>query len=138
MFHVRRGGRPLAAGVVVSLFAMLVLPAVASAQERPSLKLPTMVASAAAAADWATTYHGLSNYQLREMNPFLRPLERKPGRMITVGAAIDSAAFSVWNVSVGQKHPKIAAAGLWGMAAFRTYLAIQNMRNMKKADRRER
>jgi hypothetical protein len=119
----------------------LLAPALASAQgvpgqPRPNLTLPTIAASAAAAADWATTYHGLSNYQLREVNPFLRPLDRKPGRMITVGAAIDSAAFSVWNVTVGQKHPKVAAAGLWGMAAFRTYLASHNMRNMKKAERR--
>jgi hypothetical protein len=143
MLHACRGRRPLAAGVAVSLLAVLLFPALASAQgvssqPRPNLTLPTIAASAAAAADWATTYHGLSNYQLREVNPFLRPLDRKPGRMITVGAAIDSAAFSVWNVTVGQKHPKVAAAGLWGMAAFRTYLAIHNMRNMKRADRRER
>jgi hypothetical protein len=141
MLHACRGGRPLAAGVVVSLLVASLLPAVASAQgrpdqPRPNLTLPTIAASAAAAADWATTYHGLSNYHLREVNPFLRPLERKPGKMITVGAAIDSAAFSVWNVTVGQKHPKVAAAGLWGMAAFRTYLAIHNMRNMKKAESR--
>lgn len=141
MHHACRGGRPPAAGVVVSLVAVLLLPAVASAQDifnqpRSNLRLPTIAASAAAAADWATTYHGLSNYHLREVNPILRPLDRKPGRMITVGAAIDAAAFSAWNVTVGQKHPKVAAAGLWGMAAFRTYLAIHNMRNMKKADRR--
>ena|SRR5688500_10942475 len=141
MLHACRGRRPLAAGVVVFLIAVLLLPGVAPAQDLasrqpPSLKLPTIAAGAAAAADWATTYHGLSNYHLREVNPFLRPLERKPGKMISVGAAIDSAAFSVWNVTVGQKHPKVAAAGLWGMAAFRTYLAIHNMRNMKKADRR--
>jgi hypothetical protein len=146
MLHAYRGRRPLAAGAAVSLVAALLLPAAVSAQalpephrpghQGPNLRLPTIAASAAAAADWATTYHGLSNYQLREVNPFLRPLERKPGKMITVGAAIDSAAFSVWNVTVGQKHPKVAAAGLWGMAAFRTYLAIHNMRNMKKAERR--
>jgi hypothetical protein len=140
MLHVCRGRRPLAAGIAVSL-VVAVHPAVASAQAlapppRPNLRLPTIAASAAAAADWTTTYHGLSNYHLREVNPFLRPLDRKPGKMITVGAAIDTAAFSVWNVTVGQKHPKVAAAGLWGMAAFRTYLAIHNMRNMKKAERR--
>jgi hypothetical protein len=141
MCHACAGRRPLAAGVVVSLAALLLLPGIASAQDtrnapRPNLTLPTIAASAAAAADWATTYRGLANYRLREVNPFLRPLERQPGRMITVGAAIDSAAFSVWNVTVGPKHPKVAAAGLWGMAAFRTYLAIHNMRNMKKAERR--
>jgi hypothetical protein len=30
----------------------------------------------------------------------------------------------------------MAAAGLWAMAAFRTYLAIHNMRNTTKAERR--
>jgi hypothetical protein len=113
------------------------VPAVASAQTagRP-LQAPTIAASIASAADWATTYHALSNYRLREMNPVLRPFDRTPGKMITLGAVIDAAGMSAWNVTVGKNHPKVAAAGLWGMAAFRTYLAIHNLRNTRKADRR--
>lgn len=98
--------------------------------------LPTIAASAAAAADWASTHHALSNYRLREMNPLLRPFEGRPGQLVTVGAIMDGVAFSAWNMTVGQKHPKVAAAGLWGMAAFRTFLAIHNMRNTKRAERR--
>jgi hypothetical protein len=41
-----------------------------------------------------------------------------------------------WNLIVGRPHPKIAAAGLWGMAAFRTYLAFHNLHNERIAARR--
>jgi len=102
----------------------------------PSLKLPTIVASAAAAADWASTYHALKYYQLREVNPILRPFDDSPGQLISIGAVIDVGAMSLWNVTLGEKHPRVAAAGLWTMAAFRAYLAIHNFRNEQKAARR--
>ena len=129
------GWRLLAVTLVVFL-----LPRLALAQEPSAdisrLKLPTMVASAAAAADWASTYHALKYYQVRETNPLLQSWQREPGKLVTVGAAIDAAAFSAWNVTVGRRHPRLAAAGLWAMAGFRAYLAINNMRNEQKAGRR--
>jgi hypothetical protein len=132
MPYIRKGGQPLAAVLVVCL-----LPAVVSAQEPPSaLRTPTIAASIASAADWATTYHALRNFQVRESNPLLRSLDSTPGRMITMGAAIDVATFSAWNLTMGKKHPRIAAAGLWGMAAFRTYLAVHNIRSSQRAQRR--
>lgn len=134
MPYILQGWRLAAALVVLCLF-----PAVASAQEGSSrLKLPTMAASAAAAADWASTYHALTYFDLRETNPLLQSFQHSPGRLVTVGAAIDAAAFSTWNVAVGRKHPKVAAAGLWAMAAFRSYLVIHNLRNEQKVARRER
>lgn len=121
----------------ISLLVLcLGVPSVAAAQTPPSLKAPTIAASIASAADWASTYHALSNYRVREMNPLLRPLDRTPGKMITLGAAIDVAGISTWNMTMGRKHPKVAMAGLWGMAAFRSYLAIHNLRNTRKAERR--
>src|SRR5215471_6046615 len=72
--------------LAVSLCA---LPHLCAAQETPSLRSATMAASAAAAADWASTYHALKLFQVRETNPLLRPLDRTPGRMITLGAAMD-------------------------------------------------
>lgn len=129
-----RGWRLLAA---VAVFCLL--PGLASAQEADKrLKLPTWAATTAAAADWASTYHALTNYQLREMNPLLQSFQESPGRLVTVGAAIDAAAFSTWNVTVGRKHPRIAAAGLWAMAGFRAYLVIHNLRNTQKVERRPR
>jgi len=131
MPYLYRGWRPVAALFLVCLF-----PAVASAQDTGRLKLPTFAASAAAAADWASTYHTLKHYRVREMNPMLQRFDRTPGRLVTVGAAIDAAAFSTWNLTVGPKHPRLAAAGLWAMAGFRTYLVIHNLRNAEKAGRR--
>ena len=119
----------LAAGVCVAC------PRPATADD---LRVPTIAASAAAAADWASTYHALKYYRVREVNPLLRPFDREPGAMISLGAAIDTGLVSVWNVSMGGRHERIAAAGLWSMAAFRTYLAIHNLRNERRSVRRDR
>lgn len=124
------------AAVVVAWCA---LPALCAAQERPpsqSLRNATMAASAAAAADWASTYHALKLFQVRETNPVLRPFDRSPGKMISLGAAMDIGAISAWNMTVGREHPKVAVAGLWAMTAFRSYLAFHNFRNERRADRR--
>ena len=132
MPHLRRALRALAALVVLCVFA-----APGQAQElRPSLQLPTIAASAAAAADWATTYHALKNYRVRETNPLLHPWQESPGKLVTAGALMDVMAYSAWNMTMGKRHPKIAAAGMWAMAGFRTYLAIHNMRNTQRAARR--
>jgi hypothetical protein len=132
MPHIARGWRLVAAMAVI-----LLLPHAATAQEsRKSLRLPTFAASTAAAADWASTYHALKFYNLRETNPMLQSFQGSPGRLVTVGAAIDAAAFSTWNVTVGRKHPRIAAAGLWAMAGFRAYLVFHNLRNEQKVERR--
>ena len=95
-----------------------------------------MAASIGAAADWASTYHALKFYKVRETNPLLRPLDSKPGSLVTMGALIDAGGFSAWNLSVGRKHPRVAAAGLWAMAAFRGYLALHNLRNERRSERR--
>lgn len=132
MAHIIRGRTAIAA-----LLILCASPIPALAQETaPDLRLPTIVASAAAAADWATTYHALKNYQLREVNPLLRPWQETPGKLVTAGAVMDAVAFSAWNVTMGRRHPKIAAVGLWAMAGFRAYLAIHNMRNTQRAAKR--
>ena len=132
MLSFQRSWRLAAAVLVVCL-----LPWPASAQDGSTrLKLPTMAASAAAAADWASTYHGLKYYNLRETNPLLQPFQKSPGRLVTMGAAIDAATFSAWNVTMGRRHPRVAAAGLWAMAGFRAYLVVHNLRNEQKAGRR--
>ena len=121
--------------LLAALLMLCVCPDVAAAQDG-SLRLPTFAASAASAADWASTYHALKYYKVREVNPLLRPFETSPGSLVTMGAMIDAGAFSAWNLTVGRRSPKVAAAGLWGMAVFRTYIAIHNLRNERKAERR--
>lgn len=131
MLQFGRGGRRLLA----ALFLVSIVPAIAAAQEN-SLKIPTLAASAASAADWASTYHALKYYKVREVNPLLSPFQSSPGSLVTMGALMDAGAFSAWNLTVGRRSPKVAAAGLWGMAVFRTYLAIHNLRNERRAERR--
>jgi hypothetical protein len=127
--------------LAAALLVVCAIPAAAFAQQSsdvtpPSLRLPTFAASAAAAADWATTYHALTNYRVREMNPLLRPWSDSPAQLVGMGALMDVGAVSAWNLTMGPKHPRIAVAGLWAMTAFRSYLAIHNLRNERRAARR--
>jgi len=118
-----------------ALLAVLSIPSSASAQQA-RLRWPTVVAGAAATADWGTTYHALKFFNVREQNPLLKPFQSSPGHLVSLGGVIDVAGVSAWNLSVGRKHDRIAAAGLWTMAAFRTYLAIHNHMNEHRAVRR--
>jgi len=120
----------------VAVALLCLIPALSAAQEPGSLRAATMAASAAAAADWASTYHALRFYQVRETNPLLRPLDGSPGRMISLGAAMDVGAITAWNLTMGREHPRVATAGLWAMTAFRSYLVIHNLRNEQRARRR--
>jgi hypothetical protein len=126
--------RVLAAALLVAL----IVPSAASAQEpqRNRLLLPTMAASGAATADWITTYHALKFFKVQETNPLLKPMQASPMRMVTVGGLIDVAGVSAWNLTVGPKHEKLAAAGLWTMTAFRVYLAVHNHLNEHRAEKR--
>jgi len=138
-----RGWRLRAALFVVSLSAGSLGVSSASAQElrpglNPSLKMPTTIASIAAAADWASTYHAMTNYHVRETNFLLRGLQDSPGKLVVAGAAIDAATFTAWNTWVAPRHPKVASAGMWAMAGFRAYLVLHNLRNEQRALRRTR
>ena len=136
MPYIPKGWRLMAAVFVVSLFPGLG-PGTASAQQlRPSLRIPTTIASVAAAADWASTYHAMSNYHVRETNILLQPWQDSPGKLVVVGAAIDVGTFMAWNKFVGERHPKVASAGMWAMAGFRAYLVFHNLRNEQRAVRR--
>lgn len=110
--------------------------AFAQSEQRSGLKLPTAIFAASAAADWMTTYHGIKHYRLRETNPLIRRFEGTPAKMVLIGGAIDIGAAAAWNYSMGRRHPRVAAAGLWTMAAFRAYLAVHNLRNVQRAERR--
>jgi hypothetical protein len=129
-----RAGRILriaALGVCIAL-----LPSFASAQDGGALRIPTMAAGAAAAADWASTYYALKHFNVREVNPLLNPMQHEPGRMVTMGAAMDVGLVSAWNLTIGPRNERLAVAGLWAMTAFRAYLALHNMRNTQRAERR--
>jgi len=141
MRYIPSGWRLRAAVFVVSLSACLIGASSASAQEfrpglSPNLRMPTTIASIAAAADWASTYHAMTNYHVRETNFLLRGLQNSPGKLVIAGAAIDAATFTAWNTWVAPRHPRVASAGMWAMAGFRAYLVFHNLRNEQKALRR--
>ena len=145
MPYIPGGWRLRAAVFVVSLFAGLLGVNSASAQELrpglspslpPNMRMPTTIASIAAAADWASTYHAMTNYHVRETNFLLRGLQDSPGKLVVAGAAIDAATFTAWNTWVAPRHPKVASAGMWAMAGFRAYLVFHNLRNEQRALRR--
>jgi hypothetical protein len=139
MPYIPRGWWLTAAAFVVSLLVGMAGPRDAQAQElRPSLRIPTTLASVAAAADWASTYHAMTNYHVRETNILLQPWQDSPGKLVVIGAALDVATFTAWNKMLGPRHPKVAAAGMWAMAGFRTYLVFHNLRNEQRAVRRSR
>ena len=131
-----RGWRLVAVAFVVCLLSGMGASSVAAQELRPSVKLPTTVASIAAAADWASTYHAMTNFHVRETNLLLQPFQKSPGKLVAVGAAIDVGTYSAWNMLVAPKHPKVAAAGMWSMAAFRTFLVFHNLKNEQRALRR--
>jgi hypothetical protein len=128
--------------VVTVLVVVCATPAAAQQEPRLTgaqpggLRLPTVMFASAATSDWVTTYYALKHYRLRETNPLIRRFESTPARMVLIGAAIDVGAVTAWNYTMGRKHPRIAAAGLWTMTAFRAYLAFHNSRNMQRSERR--
>jgi len=129
-------------GTAVALLCLCLSPSIVRAQDESlgeqdrSLRRATIAASAAAAADWISTYHALKYYELREGNPLLRPLDHSPGRMVALGALMDVGGVAAWHLTLGKRHPKLAAAGLWTMTAFRAYLVVHNIRNERIAPRR--
>ena len=121
--------------IAVVFLVVALLPSLAVAQEN-ALRAPTIAASVAAAADWASTYYAVKYFKVRELNPIINSLQHEPAQMISMGAVLDAGIVSVWNMGIGRKNQRLAVAGLWTMAAFRTYLAIHNLRNTRKAERR--
>jgi hypothetical protein len=121
----------------LAFVAVLFAPVCVSAQT-DRLRLPTIVASTAAAGDWISTYHALRNFPVREANPLLAPWRDSPGKLVSVGALMDGAGITAWNLTIAPNHPRVAAAGLWAMAAFRAYLVIHNVRTTQRAERQRR
>jgi hypothetical protein len=121
--------------IAALVVAAALLPSPAAAQENP-LRAPTIAAGAAAAADWASTYYALKHFKVRELNPFINSMQHEPARMISMGAALDAGIVSAWNFGIGRRNERVAVTGLWVMTAFRTYLAIHNLRNTRRAERR--
>ena len=60
----------------------------------------------------------------------LKPIARDPA------APGLFAGVAAWNMTMGPRHERLVAAGLWTMTAFRLYLAVHNHMNEHRAERR--
>ncbi len=121
------------------LLALLALPMQAPEPVLPrqpatvSLRVPMLVFSSAAAADWITTYRNLQHpgegRTGLEQNPLLHWTRNRPWPTVIAGASMDVAGVWAWNHYVGKRHPKAAKAGLYAMTGVRLWLTARNLRN---------
>jgi len=101
------------------------------------LKIPAIVWAAGVASDQATTYQFSSRYPniLHEQNPFIQGLDGHPMWLVAAGTAIDaSTGWAVYHF-LGPRHPRLVRIAFYSAAAYRTYLAIHNVRMMQQAQR---
>ena len=114
------------------LFLVLLVASPAMAQDsKPSLKLPTVVFTAGATADWITTYRNVTRGG-SEANPLLRPLREHPKALVATGAAMDVAGVLIWNHYAGRNHPKLGMIGLYVAAGARFYMAYKNNQRLNE------
>ena len=98
-------------------------------------KIPIAVWAAAVAGDQVTTFRFSSQYPniLHETNPLIRGLDRHPAWLVATGTAMDAAmGWAVYHF-FGQRHPRLVKIAFYAAAAYRTHLAIHNLRMMDQA-----
>ena len=126
--------RRVCAAAILLVLTLFAIPLAPSAQSRQPFRIQV---------------HAGGDPMLRErvvsgVSSALKPVvdvevvSRDPDYVVSVIVlpAIDVGLVTTWNMTVGRKNEKLAAIGLWSMAAFRTYLAINNIRNQSRAARR--
>ena len=100
-----------------------VLVSVAPPARTPS-RHATLTFGAAAAADWATTFHSLEFHHGREKDPIIS-WAPTPATTIAAGAMLDVAAFMLWR-RFTSGHPRLANTGLYLASGFRVWVAGRN------------
>jgi hypothetical protein len=106
--------------------ARLAEPLAANAK-KTAFRLPLMVFSMGAAADWTSTAWALGHPAAHEDNPTIA-WAKSPTAIIAAGVGIDAVGAYAW-MKATRNHPKLQATGFFAAAAFRGYLVIQNIRN---------
>jgi hypothetical protein len=109
-------------------FVLVALPSFALAQERSSLKLPTMIYAGAAAADvWSTA--DCLRAGCNETNPAISWLQPQGATtMLAVGEGLDAFAVYAVHKWIAPKHPTLAKVGLYATAGLRASFAASNWR----------
>ena len=133
--ETRRIIRTLLMHMRALLLALVLLPATATAQESPRLKLPTTVYLVAITADKATTLNCTLRPGCWEDNPMYRWADKSGGAplQMAVSTGVDLVSIWAWNKTVGRKHPKLAAFGLYSMAAIRATVAARNYARVRRS-----
>jgi hypothetical protein len=93
---------------------------------KTEFRLPVVVFSIGAAADWTSTAWSLSHPTSREDNPMIA-WAHSPAAIIAAGAAIDAVGAYAW-MKATKNHRNLQAVGFLVGAAFRGYLVIHNIR----------
>lgn len=104
--------------------------------DAPSLTIPTVVYAGAAALDVGSSLRCPPPY-CREGNPLIAWMEPHTGHatMLVTATAMDAVGVWAWHKYVGKKHPKIAAVGLYAVAAVRIGIGIGNLQDRRAIDR---
>lgn len=118
--------------IIPLAFMLALLPTLASAQERPSMKLPTLVYAGAAALDVWSTADCLS-VGCVERNPIIAWAQpHGTAKMLVFGEALDALSIAAVHRWIAPKHPKIATVGLYAGAVLRTSIAARNWQQAKE------
>jgi hypothetical protein len=102
----------------------------AKGANKTAFTVPVMVFSMGAAADWTSTAWALTHPTSHEDNPMIA-WAKSPAAIIAAGAGMDAVGAYAW-MKATRHHPKIQATGFLVAAAFRGYLATQNIRNNRE------
>ena len=117
---------------VIAAAAFLLIASTAHAQ---SMRFAVATYAAAVAADKATTLNCTLRPGCGESLPGYAWLDRKggPRLQMAVSTSVDIASVWAWQKVVGKNHPKIAKAGLFGMAAIRGFVAARNYQRVHRS-----
>lgn len=123
--------RIIVGGAAKTALLLLLLPAFASAQARPDLRLPTTVYAGAAALDLWSTADCLS-VGCHERNPTISWLEpHGTAPMLAVGVALESAGYLALTHLIAPHHPRLATATIYGAALAHGFLGVRNLQQAR-------
>ena len=106
---------------------VLLVAALWASPVQAEIKWPELAFGTAVTADYISTYRGYYRGNIEVGIPG-RWLQDSPWSMIAFTAGVDATTLALAAKWVKPKHRKIYTVGVYGLAAFRSYLAIRNER----------
>jgi hypothetical protein len=116
---------------LVIALALIAIPAAAQDQDRTLLNTATWMFAASAASDQASTvyvaHHEPAGYVFAEADPLYSRWTNNLPMLCAASTGVDVASTLAIRHFLGQKHPRIASALLFGMASVRFGTAWHNI-----------